>query len=354
MDRRVGKKTIQTRVVATTAALDVSLDVLFEQFMLAKASENRAPRTLAQYRENYNFFLGYLTERGQSKAFQNVTTELLREYIVWMLHEKVQFKGSKYAPKVQTVGLSPVTVNTRLKTLRVLFGFLKKEKIIAEDPIKPIESVEEDENEVIVLTVEEMRRLFAMPDQKRFSDFRDYVLMNFLLDTFLRINEALSLKVTDVDLDSGMVTVRGEVAKSRKSRMVPLNNYTVRLLRELLAENQEFVSEYVFLANYGDPLQANQFRHRLREYSEEAGIKKRVHPHLFRHTGATMFLENGGDVRHLQMMLGHSDLRMVLRYTHLSKQSLKKQHEQFSPINAVRGKLNKERKIEVKQQRIAM
>lgn len=113
-----------------------------------------------------------------------------------------------------------------------------------------------------------------------------------------------------------VITVRATIAKSRKARIVPIKK-----------------------------MKRNHFRKRLRQYAEAAGITKNVHPHLFRHTGATMFLEAGGDIRHLQMLLGHADLRMVMRYTHLSKQALINQHDKFSPLNVVIGKLNKERRI---------
>lgn len=107
----------------------------------------------------------------------------------------------------------------------------------------------------------------------------------------------------------------------------------------------DFDSDYIFLTNYGEQLTRDHFRKRLNGYAKGAGITKKVHPHLFRHTAATMFLESGGDIRHLQLLLGHTDLRMVLRYTHLSKESLINQHEKYSAMNQITGKLNKPRKI---------
>jgi integrase/recombinase XerD len=169
--------------------------------------------------------------------------------------------------------------------------------------------------------------------------------MNVLLDTFLRINEALTLKVTDVDLEAKMITVRGSNAKSRKARFVPIKHTTANLLHDLLEEIVEFESEYIFLTNYGEPLDRNHFRKRLKGFADIAGIKKNIHPHLFRHSGATLFLEAGGDIRHPQMLLGHADLRMVMRYTHLSKKALIAQHDRYSPMNSIVDKLNRDRKI---------
>nr|WP_283246455.1 DUF3435 domain-containing protein [Paenibacillus sp. Marseille-Q4541] len=89
----------------------------------------------------------------------------------------------------------------------------------------------------------------------------------------------------------------------------------------------------VFLSNYGDRLTPNHFRHQLKKYAKRAGITKRIHPHLLRHTGATLFLEEGGSERHLQIILGHSDGRMTAHYTHLSDRSIKNNHEENSPID---------------------
>lgn len=137
--------------------------------------------------------------------------------------------------------------------------------------------------------------------------------MNLLLDTFLRINEALSLTVNSIDFSAKVITVRATVAKSRKAPIVPIKNTTANLLKDLIKENEEFETDHVFVTNYGEPMNRNHFRKRLKKYAEAADITKNVHSHLFRHTGATMFLEADEDIRHLQMLLGHADLRMVMR-----------------------------------------
>ncbi|UPK45945.1 tyrosine-type recombinase/integrase [Paenibacillus pabuli] len=101
----------------------------------------------------------------------------------------------------------------------------------------------------------------------------------------------------------------------------------------------------IFLNNYGKRLVPNPFRHQLKKYADRAGIEKRVYPHLLRHSGAMLFLEEGGSQRHLQVILGHADGRMTAHYTHLSDKNVKKNHDEYSPLNAVIGKLEKPRKI---------
>ena len=209
--------------------------------------------------------------------------------------------------------------------------------------MKSIKNVTEDEEQIEVLTVDELNALLRIPNQREYSGFRDYVLMTVLLDGMTRISETLALQVSNIDFQSQIIMIQAKNTKSRKARIIPIQKQTAQLLKELIAENEEFETNYVFVTNCGEQMKSNHFRKRLKAYGEKAGITKNVHPHLFRHTGATMFLESGGDIRHLQMLLGHADLRMVIRYTHLSNKALVEQHKQFSAMRQL-GKANQKQK----------
>lgn len=346
LDKRKGKRVKNQRDKAVK--YENSIDLLFEEFYRAKVAEGRTRRTLDSYRENYNFFIGYLDIKGYGRDVRHITPELLRNYMAWMLEEKVKFDGHSFVrDEYKTIGLSPSTVNTRMKTLRTFLRFLKDEDYIEYNPAEKVKKVTEDDENITILTQQQLKLLLSAPDSRRYAGFRDKVLMYFLLDGMFRIGEALAIKKENIDLSAGIVTVPASIAKSRKTRYVPLQKQTLELLKELIEENQDFDSEYIFLSNYGEKIEDSHIRHRFREYADKVDITNvNVHPHLFRHTGATMFLEAGGDLRHLQMLLGHSDLRMVMRYTHLSNKSLKTQHDQYSPLKTLySGKLNKERKI---------
>ncbi|PWK14265.1 tyrosine-type recombinase/integrase [Tumebacillus permanentifrigoris] len=342
-DKRTGRR---PRFERKAEKVTRSLEELFQVFYDAKVSEGVSKRTLETYRENFRFLCDFLDRIQLPHDVSHVDAELLRRYQSWMLTAKLRFDGHEHkSDKEKTVGLSPVTVNTRTKNLRTMFRFLRTEGLIEVDPWEHVRKVEEPESEIKVLTVEQLQKLLQAPNQRSYAGFRDFVLMYVLIDGFMRINEAVSLQIGDIDFDLEMVSLRAEVTKTKRSRMVPLQRSTMKLLKELINESEEFGSDYVFLTNYGEPLTANQFRHRLKEHAKQAGLSIRVHPHLFRHTSATIFLEEGGEVRHLAKILGHADLRMVMRYTHLSNKSIKSQHERFSPLNAVAGKLEKDRKI---------
>ncbi|MDP9676396.1 integrase/recombinase XerD [Paenibacillus jamilae] len=342
MDNRTGKRYKNDRKMKGAGR---SLDELFDIFCNAKVAEGRSPRTLEMYRESYRYLCDYLDENNIEHSVTAVTTELLRSYVAYLLHSKRKFENHPHKhERDMTVGLSPVTVNTKLKSLKTMFRFLEDEGYIDRDPSAKVRKVKEPEKKIQIMSVEDIKSLLAQPNQKTYAGFRDYVIMNVLIDSFMRINEALSLRRENLDLDDGLIYLSEAITKSRRGRAVPIQQRTARLLRELLRECEEFESEYVFLTNYGGPVRDDRFRDRLKGYVKAAGLNLRVHPHLFRHTSATMFLENGGSERYLAEIMGHSDLRMVSKYTHLSTKSVKEKHEQFTPMNNVIGPLQKSRK----------
>lgn len=343
LDNRTGKRYKNARNGGDAVR---PLDELFEIFRAAKVAEGRSPRTLEMYDENYRYFCRYLAEIGIERGFTAMTPELLRSYIAWLLHSARKWDGHPHkAERNMTLGLDPVTANTKLKTLRTMFRFLADEGYTDRDPTAKIKKVREPEKEITVMSVDDLKKLLAAPDQRTFAGFRDYVAMNVLIDSFCRINEVLSLRIEEIDLTHGSIYINETVAKSRRGRKVPIQKRTARLLDELIRDCAEFETDHVFVTNYGGPLRDDRFRDRLKEHAKKAGVNIRVHPHLFRHTSATLFLENGGSERYLAEIMGHADLRMVAKYTHLSDKSVKEKHDQFSPMNNVISGLQKERKL---------
>lgn len=345
LDKRKGKTVKQERNVNYRKSIK-SIDALFEKFYNAKKAEGRAKGTLDNYEFSMKRLRQFLDEREYGDNIDELTTDMYREFINYLQDEYVKFDGHKYKPKeAQTVGLSNRSIHSTIKILRQFHAFLVAEGLDEHNPLENVKNIKYTDKEIDVMKPDEIKALMGAPDQRSYSGFRDYVLMTLLLDGMLRINEALTLRDKDVDFSANTVHIRAEITKTRKGRTIPIQKRTARLIKELREEVDVFDTELIFLANYGEPLTTNHFRTQLNRYAERIELGRKVNPHLFRHTAATMFLEAGGDIRHLQIILGHSDLRMVTRYTHISGASLASQHEQYSPINNVIGKLNKERKI---------
>lgn len=139
---------------------------MFERFYHAKVAEGRATRTLHQYKENFRYFTYFLDYKGLSRKIDTITTDVIHNYLVFMKNEKTQFEGHNYKPDdYKTVGLSSSTINTLLKTLRVMFRFLVDEELIERNPMKRIKNVNKPQEEIAVLTIDKLRRLLDTPNK---------------------------------------------------------------------------------------------------------------------------------------------------------------------------------------------
>lgn len=303
---------------------------LFRKFVAVKVSEGVSEGTKNQYEDNFKFFCEYIDKHGALYDVSAITTEFIREWISYMQFDHVQFRTVEHR-RVKEVGLKPSTINTRLKTIRAMFNTLKRERLIEVNPMERISNVNEPEEMIEVLSDKEIARLLGVMDKSYYTDYRDYVLTMFLLDTMLRITEATTITRDDIDHDSQVVIVRATVAKSRKARAVPVSSRILRLLDELIKENENTVySDYIFVTDSGKPYDRNTYNQRLKDYAQMANINKSVHPHIFRHTAATRWLENGGGMEELRLILGHSKYEMVKRYAHVSKASIVEAAKQYS------------------------
>lgn len=223
------------------------------------------------------------------------------------------------------------TVNTSVRAWRAFFNFLRSEGFIAGDfRVKPIKT---DIKHVPTFSKPQLKRLLAQPDRSTFTGYRDYVIMLALLDTMARISELLALKTSDIDWQRGLIRVSG---KNRKDRFVPFQNTLRRHLRAYLEIRGLLDHDYVFVTIDNEPISKRTVQQEIDKYGKAAGITDvRVSPHTFRHTGAVMFLLNGGDIRSLQKILDHSSLSTTEVYLNLVAADISKQHRKASPLEAL-------------------
>ncbi|MFA9559649.1 tyrosine-type recombinase/integrase [Evansella sp. AB-rgal1] len=235
-------------------------------------------------------------------------------------------------------GLSPVTANVRIRTMRAFIRHCFMEGWIEEPIHERFKPVKTEEDTLESFTPEEIKKLINAIDDTTNRGFRDLVVVYLLLDTVVRCSELIKMKRSFVDLAEGTIQLEPHATKTKRARIVPLSSKTITLLKEYLAETEEFQSEFLILTYEGEPISDSTVREYLREWGDKAGItNKRVSPHTFRHTGALYYVLNGGDPFSLQKILGHSDMSMVRKYIQMTNADVKRQHNMFSPINTVFG-----------------
>ncbi|QSO54185.1 tyrosine-type recombinase/integrase [Alicyclobacillus curvatus] len=322
------------------AAQSISLKQAMDEFLTAKAAERAAPRTIHDYRRHFRYLSTWFDAKHPSLRLQKITPQVLREYVLWMSNEKETYDDHPRRFSRTKVGLSPMTVNVRIRTMKAFFNWCEREGYVTQSPARDIKLQKVDDDNVSGFTEQQVRQLLAVVDRATFAGFRDYVIMVALLDTGLRISELFSLKVSDVDFQQLTLTVPWEKAKTRKSRTVPITKQSAKLLAELLRENEDFgpKADHLFYSSYGHPMTGDTFDERLRNYGKQAAIEGvRVSAHTFRHTFALHWIKAGGDPFSLQKMLGHTDMSMVRRYVRLSDSDVKEKHTQFSPLQHILG-----------------
>lgn len=320
----------------------MSLKEAFNEFLLAKRAERTAPRTIRDYQTHFRYLCTWLDSHYPGIRLSQISTKILLEYIDYMSNEKIQYDDHPRRHKAGIIGLSPMTVNVRIRTMKAFFNWLYKNRHITEPIASGIKLQKVDNDRIMAFTPEQVRKLLDAPDKKSFTGFRDYVVMMTLLDTGLRISELFSLTKADVDFEELTLTVPWEKAKTRKTRTVPISKRVARLLAELIRENEDFGpnANKLFYSAYGNDYTPKAFDERLREYGRQAKIEGvRISAHTFRHTFAVEWIKAGGDPFSLQKMLGHTDMSMVRRYVRFTEGDVKLVHNKFSPINTIMGKI---------------
>ena len=315
-----------------------SWDDLFQIYMFAKESENLSKGSLNNKREAMKLLNKFFEVKAHDIKPHEMTPNLGREFVNYMKNDHVKFKNNSCVKdKDKTVGLSESTINSNIKHLRSMFNFWVSENYLENNPFNKVRMIREPVDTVESITLEQVSQLLKQPDKRSFAGFRDYVLMTLLVDTGLRISEAINLTVNDIDFNSNTIQIRPEIAKSRKVRYVPFSSKTSRLLRELWSEVEELGTPFIFVTVYGNQLDRTRIRQRMKMYGEQGGIVGvKLSPHVLRHTFAKYYLLNNGDIMTLQKVLGHSSLNMVRRYVQMTDMDISSQHSKFSPLNNLR------------------
>lgn len=329
---RTGKRKL-TRTNMKSVSSQQPIEELFSVYIYAKEAEGLAKSTLTNKRYYFKVF-NEILQQHEISLVEDVTTNVIRELISYLRNDYIKHKNNHCVKdEYKTKGVSVAYINSVLQHMRAFFNFLVDEEYTDTNPFTKIKQLK-NTSEIESLSMEEMQLLLKQPNQRTYAGFRDYVMMFLLLDTGMRIGEAVNLKKEQIDFKSNLIHLKSADTKSRKTRYVPFSQKSNKLLRELILETEEFIVEYVFTTVYGNVIDTGRFRQRLKKYGNDAGIHgKRVSPHTIRHTFAKYYLLNDGDVMTLQKILGHSSLEMVRRYVQMTDSDIHRQHGKFSPIN---------------------
>jgi integrase/recombinase XerD len=317
----------------------LTLDQAIDFVISGKKAEGLRDRTLRDYTNMWRYFTDWLEENYEVETVNELSTDVFRNYINYLRYDAKRYDGHKYIDaEKQGVGLKDASINIRIRTYRAIFNHLEREGLIEFNPMNNVKELRTDIDSTNCFTDEDVKALLAQPNQRTYVGFRDYVAMIVLLDTGMRMNEIINLRVAEIDFQTRFITLEGDRNKNRKPRLVPFSAQAAKLLLQLIGENREhFKTDRLFLSTYGENLGWNQLNKRLKYYAEKAGIDgKKVTSHVYRHTWAKNMILNGCDPFTLQKMGGWADIRTMRRYIQMDTSEMRRSHDDFSPINKLR------------------
>lgn len=230
------------------------------------------------------------------------------------------------------------TIVRRISALRSFFKFAYREKFISENPMEEIESPRLDKRIPVFLSYDQVQKLFDVPDKNCYLGFRDRCIMELFYSSGLRVSELVGLNRYDFDAQNLTVKLKG---KGKKERIVPITKNASDWIVSYLTHPErhkdheghlaEVDGEAIFLNRLGTRLTARSVDRKFVKYLLASGLAANITPHTIRHTIATHWLENGMDLKTIQMLLGHSCLATTTIYTHVSTKLKKEVFDKTHP-----------------------
>jgi len=287
-----------------------------------------------------DLFLNYLqVEKGLSRNTLDAYSRDIARYLDFLerrgYHAPETVRAVEVASflhQLKEEGLAPRSRARLLSAVRMFHRFLMIEKYCDTNPTAIIESPRGVARLPAVLSAREVERLLAAPAGDGAEAVRDRAMLELLYATGLRVSELVSLRIRDVRLDAGYLMTMG---KGEKERLIPIGDSARRALSDYLdkvrCRDAASAGDHIFLSRLGKRMSRQAFWNIIKKRSSEGGIVKNISPHTLRHSFATHLLENGADLRSVQIMLGHTDLSTTQIYTHVTRERLKRLHEELHP-----------------------
>jgi len=273
----------------------------------------KSENTLDAYRRDIIHLLGFLEEEGLE------------------LEEFNEIEVSNFIGYLLDLNMSRVTISRHLVSIRNFYKYLRKKNKVTEAPILYFELPEIKRNLPEILSIEQVEMLIDTTDIETNKGKRDKAILELLYAAGLKATELIKLKLRDVDLSRGYVSIKG---KKNKERLIPIGSFAVSSIREYLASRKDIVigSSILFPSQRGDEMTRQGLWKILKEYAQACDLDKSVNINTLRHSYAVHLLNGGADITSVSLLLGHNDIKATSIYLKLVKnRKLKEVYEYAHP-----------------------
>ena len=303
--------------LAETARQPLTFEGAFERFYAHREAEGASPRTLQGYAFTRLRWREFSKSRGAPKELETLEEVHVLAFVTWLRARK---SGDR--------AITSHTVSFYFRSLSAFLHWCERKRLISPEVMRDVHPPKVERLVPQVILEGEAQALMSACRRPL-----EHLIVTLLLDTGLRVSELLGLRYADVDLDEEALKVCG---KGAKERIVTLSSAGLTQMREYVLMHPAAPEKHL-IAGIRGPLTPSGAVQLLRRLARRAGLKKRVTPHILRHSFATFFIENGGDVHSLKDELGHSTLEMARRYVHVGYRSRRELKERVSVVQRLNG-----------------
>ncbi len=287
--------------------------LIFDFIAHLRSERGVSPHTERSYLSDLEQFADFI---GQRKL-DEVDHQTLREFMAHLMKLKIK----------------RASIVRKLSAIRSFYKYLNREGVLTGNPARLMSTPRREKRLPAVLTADDAQRLMEAPCRTNHGDpgtvLRDRAVLETLYSTGIRASELIGMNRDDINIDDGLVRIRG---KGRKERIVPIGHRALDAIRAYLAgKTGDFDNLAVLTGPSGKRLTARTVQRILENYRKKMGIVQKASPHTLRHSFATHLLESGADLRAIQEMLGHASLSTTQRYTHLNLDSLMDVYDRAHP-----------------------
>ena len=295
---------------------DLKKDPLVDSFLSAlRLEKGLSENTIKAYSNDCQDFNKWLSSNKKYRAVAATEADI-----------------ENYLKHLRVIDLSNSSINRKLSSLKHFFNYLSKTKLLKSNPVMNISGPKNSKVLPKSLSIIDVNSLIEAPDCSNFIGLRDRAMIELMYATGVRISELINLEYNNIDLNRSLIKVMG---KGGKERMIPFGDdaltWLINYIEFRRKNNLSLNSRDFFISQQGKKITRQAFWHRIKIYLKVSGLSMDVSPHTLRHAFATHLLNNGADLRSVQMLLGHSDLSTTQIYTHIAKQRLSDMVKQHHP-----------------------
>ncbi len=276
-----------------------------------KSSDN----TLQAYQRDLQKFYDYLNDIGVDD-FTEVDTETIANFKIHL----------------NSLGLSSTSVSRTLSSMRGLYQFFISNGLCDTNPAKAVHNDKVEKKDISVMTAKEVEALLAQPDSNDVKGMRDKAMLEILYATGIKVSELIGLNIDDFNAQLSFI----RCGEGDKERFIPIYPVAAKAIVTYIEKSRKILisgtNETALFVNVtGDKMTRQGFWKILKAYAAKANIKKTITPHTLRNSFASHLLENGADIRDIQVILGHTDIASTQRYAQFLKEKMKNSYIKFHP-----------------------